>query len=102
MSGVVTKHLFDLISKQVEDHKLVVWYDPECAYTDAVTDFDLTNTTIARYHGSFLQLRKEIDHLLNDEEPPRLVVYVPADQATSHHALAELEAAGAGRLRHNG
>ena len=31
MAGVVTKHLFDLITKQVEDHKLVVWYDPECA-----------------------------------------------------------------------
>jgi hypothetical protein len=31
--GVVTKHLFDLIAKQVEDHKLVVWYDPEKVYT---------------------------------------------------------------------
>jgi len=94
MAGVVTEHLFDLITKQVEDHKLVVWYDPECAYTEAVTSFDLPNTTIARHDGSFLQLRNEIDHLLNGEEPPRLVVYAPVDQGKTHHALIELEVAG--------
>ena len=92
--GVVTEHLFDLIAKQVEEHKLVVWYDPECAYADAVASFELTDTTIARYDGSFLQLRQEIDPLLNDEEPPRLVVYVPVDQGQTHHALIELEVAG--------
>ncbi len=27
--GVVTRYLFDLIARQVEDHRLVVWYDPE-------------------------------------------------------------------------
>jgi len=94
MAGVVTEGLFGLIAKQVEDHKLVVWYDPECAYADAAARFDLPNTTIARYDGSFLQLRKEIDHLLGGEEPPRLVVYVPVDQGKTHHALIELEVAG--------
>ena len=92
--GVVTKHLFELIAKQVEDHKLVVWYDPERAYADAAPELSCANTTVASYDGSFLQLRHEIDNLLNDEEPPRLVVYVPEDQAKTHHALIELEAAG--------
>ncbi len=36
----------------------------------------------------------EIDPLLNDLQPPRLVVYVPVDQARTDHALIELEAAG--------
>ena len=94
MAGVVTEHLFHLISKQVEDHKLVVWYDPECAYADAATSLDLPNTTVARYDGSFLQLREEIDDLLNGEEPPRLVVYAPVDQGKTHYALIELEVAG--------
>jgi hypothetical protein len=31
---------------------------------------------------------------LNDRDPPRLVVYVPMDQAATDHALIELEAAG--------
>ncbi len=94
MTGSVTGHLFDLIAKQVEDHKLVVWYDPERAYTDAAANLELADTTIARHDGSFLQLRRTIDNLLNDEEPPRLVVYVPEDQANTHDALAELEAVG--------
>jgi hypothetical protein len=94
MTGVVTNHLFDLIARQVEDHKLVVWYDPEQVYADAAAALELPETTIAKYDGSFLQLRKQIDSLLNGEEPPRLVVYVPEDQANTHHALVELEAAG--------
>ena len=94
--GVVTKHLFDLIAKQVEDHKLVVWYDPEKVYTDVAAELELPNTTFARYEESFFKLRHEIDHLLNDEQPPRMVVYVPEERTKTHHALCELGAAGGG------
>ena len=31
-SGIVTKRLYDLIAKQVDNHALVVWYDPEGHY----------------------------------------------------------------------
>lgn len=54
----------------------------------------LPEATVARYEGSFLQLRREIDPLLGDLDPPRLVVYVPMDQAETDHALIELEEAG--------
>jgi hypothetical protein len=39
-------------------------------------------------------LRKEIDHLLNNGQPPRLVVYVPVERAETHSALIELDCAG--------
>jgi hypothetical protein len=51
--GVVTNYLFQLIAKQVEDHRLVVWYDPERAYTAVAAAFKLSNTTVAQYDGSF-------------------------------------------------
>jgi hypothetical protein len=92
--GIVTEHLFTLIAKQVEDSGLVVWYDPEQAYTEVTTSRPLPNTTLARYDGSFFKLRREIDHLLNDQRRPRLVVYVPEDRGQTNHALVELEAAG--------
>jgi hypothetical protein len=92
--NVVTTQLFNLIAKQVEDHRLVVWYDPEQAYSAAAVELELPNTTVARYDGSFFQLRHDIDGLMNDEQPPRLVVYVPADRNNIHNALIELEAAG--------
>ena len=92
--GVVTKHLIDLIAKQVDNQALVVWYDPEGHYRALAADLALPNAAVARYHGSFLQLRRDIDLLLNDQHPPRLLVYIPMDQSETDHALAELEAAG--------
>lgn len=97
--SIATDYVLGLILKQVADHRLVVWYDPDGAYAEAVDDLAQRTTangslTVAKYENSFLQLRKEIDPLLNGEEPPRLVVYVPVDQGETHHALIELEAAG--------
>ena len=92
--AVVTEYLFQLIAKQVEDRGLVVWYDPERVYSTAAAELALPNTTIARYDGSYLKLRHRIDHLMNDSQPPRLVVYVPVDRDQTHDALVELEEAG--------
>ncbi len=40
-TGVVTKYVFDLIAKQVEDHRLVVWYDPEQVYSTVAEELKL-------------------------------------------------------------
>ena len=92
--AVVTESLVQLIAKQVDEKGLVVWYDPEQAYGAAAAELHLPNTTVARYDGSFLKLRKEIDHLLNDGQPPRLVVYVPIERTETNSALIELDCAG--------
>ena len=94
--GIVTEHLISLIAKQVDDNGLVVWYDPDGAYSEVVEGLELPDTTVLRYEGSFVRLRWEIDQrrLMDGEEPPRLVVYVPMAQEETHHALIELEAAG--------
>src|SRR5260370_9203719 len=60
----------------------------------AAVDFSIPTTTGARYEGSFFKLRKEIDHLLNDGQPPRLVVYVPMERTETNNALIELDRAG--------
>lgn len=92
----VTEYLQGLVRKQVEDRGLVVWYDPDGVYADAVETLELPNTTVLRYEDSFFDLRRRIDQqkLMDGEEPPRLVVYVPLAQEETHHALIELEAAG--------
>jgi hypothetical protein len=91
---VVTDALVQLIAKQVDDKRLVVWYDPEQAYGAAAAELSLPKTTVACYDGSFLKLRKEIDHLLDDGQAPRLVVYVPMDRTETNSALIELDCAG--------
>jgi hypothetical protein len=92
--AVVTESLFQLIAKQVDDKGLVIWYDPEQAYGVAAAELSIPGTTVARYDGSFLKLRKEIDYLLNDGQPPRLVVYVPLERTETNSALIELDCAG--------
>jgi hypothetical protein len=92
--AVVTDYLFQLMAKQVEDRGLVVWYDPERAFTSAAAELAIPKTTLAHYDGSFFRLRHEIDHLMNSDLPPRLIVYVPEERRSIHNALVELEAAG--------
>lgn len=92
--AVVTESLLQLIARQVDDKGLVVWYDPEQVYGAAAAELSLPNTIVARYDGSFLKLRREIDHLLSDGQPPRLVVYVPVERTDTHSALIELDCAG--------
>src|ERR1035437_5935825 len=91
---VVTEFLVQLIAKQVDEKGLVVWYDPEQAYISAAAELSIPNTTVARYDDSFFKLRKEIDELLNDQQPPRLVVYVPKERTKTDSALIELDYAG--------
>lgn len=90
----MTEHLIQLIAKQVDDKGLIVWYDPEQAYGAVAAELSLPNTAVARYDGSFLKLRNEIDYFLNDGQPPRLVVYVPLECTNTHSALIELDCAG--------
>ena len=92
--AVVTEALVRLIAKQVDEKGLVVWYDPEQAYGAVAEELQLPNTTVARYDGSFFRLRREIDYLLDDSKPPRLVVYVPIERTETNSALIELDCAG--------
>jgi hypothetical protein len=72
--GAITKYLFDLIAKQVEDYSLVVWYDPKQHYAGVAESVQLPKTTVARYKESFIKPRRRIDHLLNEESGPDSLV----------------------------
>jgi hypothetical protein len=92
--GIITEHLRSLIAKQVDDHGLVLWFDPEKYYAKVASDLAIPNTTVARYDGSFFALRHQIEPLLQGLEPPRLVVYIPRDHSQTHNAMIEVETAG--------
>ena len=46
--GVVADYLHDLIARQVDEHLLVVWFDPERHYADFAAELALPETTVAR------------------------------------------------------
>lgn len=76
--SIVSGFVRNLIAKQVDDHGLVVWYDPDGAYASTLTELNLPDTKVLLYRDSFVQLRWEIDqkHLMDGEEAPRLVIYI--------------------------
>jgi len=92
--GIVTDYIRNLIAKQVNDHGLVLWYDPERHYAGIADELSLPDTNVARYADSFFALRHEIEPLMGGTQPPSLVIYVPLEPEQTHHALIEAEVAG--------
>jgi hypothetical protein len=70
--GTVTNYLKKIIARQVGDHRLVVWFDPEGHYTQVTENIELPGTTVACYRGSFFALRYEIESLMGNLDPPKL------------------------------
>ena len=68
--GKVTEELVMLITKQVQDHGIVVWYDPEQAYSDVVDQLHLPETTVLRYQDSFFALRHRLEPFLEMAPSP--------------------------------
>lgn len=92
--GIVTNYLITLIKKQVDTHRLILWFDPEKQYEQVITQLALLETRIVRYEESYFALRYEVEPLLNGVEPPRLLVYLPLHKNEMHDALIELERLG--------
>jgi hypothetical protein len=78
----------NMIARQVKSQGIVVWYDPEKAYTELVQDLDLPETAVLQYTDSFFRLRHELEPYLEfvtaEAKPkdgcgvaPNVVVYVP-------------------------
>jgi hypothetical protein len=92
--STVNQYVAAMIQRQIDEQGLVVWYDPEKAYTELTAELGWPNTTFVRYDGSFIKLRRTIDPLMKETQPPRLVVYVPVEREQTAGALIELDSAG--------
>ena len=47
--GEVKNHLLDLIAKQVNEQGIVVWYDPESAFSKVIEKLNLPEMTLVRF-----------------------------------------------------
>lgn len=95
----VTEFLLEMLRKQVEAHGTVVWYDPKGAYkslAESLLPEAVGGASIYRYdpQKGFFWLRRELEPLWGGTEPPRLLLYVPLEQAETKHALIEFEVGG--------
>lgn len=104
--GKISDFINTLIEKQISEHGIVVWYDPESEYLQLLKDLKIDNTAILKYEDSFFRLRRAAEpylEYLDDRDRPvhdcsvphRLLVYVPRKRIETNNALIELECAGA-------
>jgi len=97
------------LDNQLEDHLkkhcVVVWYDPNSEFEPYIQELPADENTrvrigssavnIARYNGSFIGLRAEVEPLVSEILPDPLLIYLPG--VTRDHkssVLMELEKAG--------
>jgi len=103
--GKVSDKVCQLLTRQVKERGIVVWYDPEKVYSGLVTRLDIPDTTILSYENGFFPLREKMEPFLEfvTEEgrpqddcgvPPKLIIYVPKNRNETGFALIEAESVG--------
>ena len=92
--GIISEELSKIVIAQIHQHGIVVWYDPERQFESIVDGLKIESCKVVKYVDSFFAIRNITDALLNDDNAPRLLIYVPLDQTSTHRALAELESLG--------
>jgi hypothetical protein len=97
--------LQQLVQRQVTEHGLVVWYDPDAAYSHAVDRMGLDGVEVLKFEDGYFRLREALEPWLEwideaggpipeKEVPPKLLVYIPRPRDESGHVLVEVETAG--------
>jgi hypothetical protein len=94
MMGRVSKTIKERVLRQVDEHGVAVWFDPEQVYAAVPDELASSGTPVVRFDGSVFCLRHEVEPLLAAPERPRAVVYVPAAEGDLRAPLAELVASG--------
>jgi len=95
----------ELVARQVAEHGIVVWYDPQQSYRQLAAGLELPDCKVLSYENGFFALRHALEPLIEfvqqdgklDESkgvPPRVVIYLPMARRESHYALIEAESCG--------
>jgi hypothetical protein len=101
----VSRAVEDLLRRQVADRGLVVWYDPQNAYSELVERISIEECVVLKYESGFFRLREQLEPLLeyvnqdgtlktDAEVAPRAIVYIPIARNETAYALIEAETAG--------
>src|SRR5258706_10786081 len=88
--GVILHELRQVLTKHIQDHGLVVWFDPDRHYESVLSQIQIPGCQILVYNGSYYALRASTEPLIRGPEPPRLLLYLPLEYDDAHLPLSEL------------
>lgn len=92
--GKVSDYLEQLLRKQLDEHGIVVWYDPEGQYRTFLQRLEGSEVPVLTYDGSFFQLRHRLEPYLKEEKPQQVLVYLPISRDKEASPMIEAECAG--------
>lgn len=92
--GVIIDELREVLERNIRDHGLVAWFDPDRHYESALDEFQLGGCHFLRFNGSYYALRAEAEALIRGLEAPKLLVYMPVAYDMASLPLTELLAFG--------
>ncbi|GAP06026.1 protein containing PglZ domain [Anaerolinea thermolimosa] len=95
-ANLVSQYLIQTLRQQIQEHHIVVWFDPEKQYQALVRAENFPNVQLFSYEPQkgFMALRRELEQVWGTFEPPQLLIYVPTSEDFSNHALVEYTTAG--------
>lgn len=103
--GRVSVLLIEMLRRQLAERGVVVWYDPQQAYSSWVHRLEIPGTSILRLEDGFFRLREKLEPFLeyvtedglmrpDADHLPSVLVYVPMAREDGGYALVEAETAG--------
>ena len=91
---MLKQHIFNLLSQEIKDYGIVVWYDPHRFYASIIDDEKNIRVPVLKYENSFFHLRSMIEPFFNNLDKPELIIYINRSQDKNVHPLIEFEKAG--------
>ncbi len=88
--GVILDELRQVLAKHIQDHGLVVWFDPDRHYESVLNQLQIPGCQMLVYDGSYYALRAAAEALIRNVEPPRLLLYLALEYDDAYLPLSEL------------
>jgi hypothetical protein len=109
VTHLLHNYIAEQLTRQLNNHRVVVWYDPRSEFEPFVSELGGTRldnglarvmigevtTTLAVHDGSLYSLRSRVEPLVGVDEPQSVVLYLPGVSRDPYGSvLMELELAG--------
>ncbi len=109
--GILSDYLTRRLAREIEQRRVLVWYDPVCQWTPWVegilktplpetcfaadVNFSGTAARFMTFAGSYYEVFRECESSAGEAELPPLVVYIPGEPyLESYSPIRELECLG--------
>jgi len=94
MAKLIKNYIEQLIKKQVEEHGIVIWYDPDGCYKSMINEINWVNVPLIKYEDSYYDVRFKVENYFDGITRNKILIYLNTKRDTKNFPLTELEKAG--------